>query len=42
MMKPRLISKEHAQVVGDAGGMIGVWTHLADSLKDFVKASRRW
>ena len=38
MMKPRLISKEHAQVVADAGGVIGVWTHLADSLKDFVES----
>ena len=37
MMKPRLISKEHARVVADAGGVIGVWTHLADSLKDFVE-----
>jgi membrane dipeptidase len=31
MMKPRLISKEHAQVIADAGGVIGVWTHLADT-----------
>jgi membrane dipeptidase len=38
MMKPRLISKEHAKVVADAGGVIGVWTHLADSLKDFVES----
>lgn len=38
MMKPRLISKEHAQVVADAGGVIGVWTHLADSLEDYVKS----
>src|SRR6516164_7155080 len=38
MMKPRLISKEHAKVVADAGGVIGVWTHLADSLEDFVKS----
>jgi membrane dipeptidase len=37
-MKPRLISKEHAKVVADAGGVIGVWTHLADSLKDFVES----
>jgi membrane dipeptidase len=22
----------------DAGGVIGVWTHLADSLKDFVES----
>jgi membrane dipeptidase len=40
MMKPRLISKEHAKVVADAGGVIGVWTHLADSLKDFVGSLR--
>jgi membrane dipeptidase len=38
MMKPRLISKEQAKVVADAGGVIGVWTHLADSLKDFVES----
>jgi len=31
MMKPRLISKEQAKVVADAGGVIGVWTHLADT-----------
>jgi membrane dipeptidase len=36
MMMPRLISKEHAKVVADAGGVVGVWTKLADSLKDFV------
>ena len=38
MMKPRLISKEHAKVVADAGGMIGVWTHLTDSLKEFAES----
>jgi membrane dipeptidase len=38
MMKPRLISKEHAQVVADAGGIVGVWTHLADSLQEFVES----
>src|SRR4029077_5435034 len=38
VMKPRLIGKEHAKVVADAGGVIGVWTHLADSLKDFVES----
>ena len=37
-MKPHLISKEHAKVVADAGGVIGVWTHLAYSLKDFVES----
>jgi membrane dipeptidase len=35
-MKPRLISKEHAKVVADAGGIVGVWTHMAGSLPDFV------
>jgi membrane dipeptidase len=38
MMMPRLISQEHAKVVADAGGVIGVWTHLADSLKEFVES----
>ena len=38
MMKPHLISKEHAKVVADAGGVIGVWTHLANSLKEFVES----
>ena len=37
MMKPRLISKEHAKVVADAGGVVGVWTKLADSMKEFVE-----
>jgi membrane dipeptidase len=31
MMRPRLISKEQAKIVADNGGVIGVWTHLADS-----------
>ncbi len=38
MMKPRLISKEHAKVVADAGGVIGVWTKLADLPKLFVES----
>ena len=38
MMKPRLISKDHAKVVADAGGVVGVWTHLADSLTAFVES----
>ncbi len=37
IMKPHLISKEHAKVVADAGGVIGVWTKLADSQKEFVE-----
>ena len=31
MMKPRLINRELAKTVADAGGVIGVWTHLADT-----------
>ncbi|MBV8811142.1 MAG: hypothetical protein JO033_20940 [Acidobacteriaceae bacterium] len=31
MMRPRLIGKEQAKIVADAGGVIGVWTHLADT-----------
>lgn len=38
IMKPRLISKEHAKVVADAGGIVGVWTHLTNSLSDFVES----
>jgi membrane dipeptidase len=37
MMKPHLISKERAKVVADAGGVIGVWTKLADSPKEFAE-----
>lgn len=38
MMKPHLISKEHAKVVADAGGVVGVWTHLTDSPAEFVES----
>jgi membrane dipeptidase len=31
MMRPRLISKDQAKLVADMGGVIGVWTHLADT-----------
>lgn len=31
MMMPRLISKEQATKFANGGGVIGVWTHLADS-----------
>ena len=37
MMMPHLISAEHAKVVADAGGVVGVWTHLSGSLKEFVE-----
>ncbi len=36
MMAPRLISKEHARVVAEAGGVIGVWTKLSDSMAEYV------
>jgi membrane dipeptidase len=37
MMMPRLISTEQAKIFADAGGVIGVWTHLADTPNDYVK-----
>lgn len=40
MMRPRLLSKEHAKVIGDAGGVVGVWTHLVDSPTEYVQAIR--
>ena len=40
MMRQRLISKEHAKVMADAGGVIGVWTHLVDSSAEYVQAVR--
>lgn len=36
MMMPRLINKEQAKIVADNGGVIGVWTHLADSPATFA------
>jgi membrane dipeptidase len=36
MMAPRLISKDHAGVVAEAGGVIGVWTKLSDSMSEYV------
>jgi len=36
MMRPRLISRENARIVADAGGVIGVWTHLADSPLEYA------
>ena len=40
MMRPRLIGKEQARMVANAGGLIGVWTHLADTPLDFAKNIR--
>ncbi|MBS1597072.1 MAG: membrane dipeptidase [Bacteroidetes bacterium] len=40
MMRPRLISKEQAKIVADAGGVIGVWTHLSDSPLEYAENVR--
>ena len=40
MMKPRLISKEQAKIVADSGGVIGVWTHLADTPIEYAQNVR--
>jgi microsomal dipeptidase-like Zn-dependent dipeptidase len=40
MMRPRLISKEQAGMVANAGGVIGVWTHLADTPLEYAKNVR--
>jgi len=40
MMRPRLISKEQARVVANAGGLVGVWTHLADTPLDYARNVR--
>ncbi|HLX93103.1 MAG TPA: membrane dipeptidase [Puia sp.] len=37
MMRPRLISKEQARIVADAGGIIGVWTHLSDTPLEYAQ-----
>ncbi len=40
MMRPRLISKEQAKIVADAGGVIGVWTHLSDTPLEYARNIR--
>ena len=40
MMKSRLLSKEHAKVIAEAAGVVGVWTHLVDSPAEYVQAVR--
>jgi membrane dipeptidase len=39
-MRRRLISKEHAREVADAGGVIGVWWRLVYTVKEYVAAIR--
>jgi membrane dipeptidase len=36
MMRPRLISKEQAKMVADAGGAVGVWTHLSNTSLEYA------
>lgn len=40
MMLPRLISKEQAKIVANAGGVIGVWTHLAETPLEYAQNIR--
>ena len=40
MMMPRLINKEQAKIFADAGGVIGIWTHIADTPLDYAKNIR--
>jgi membrane dipeptidase len=40
MMRPRLISKEQARVLADAGGLVGVWTHLANTPLEYARNIR--
>lgn len=40
MMKPRLISKPHAKLMADHGGLVGVWTHLADTPLEYAQNLR--
>ncbi len=40
MMKPRLISKEQAKIVADAGGVVGAWRHLTESPLEYAENIR--
>ena len=40
MMLPRLISSRMAKFVANEGGLIGVWTHLADSPLEYAQNVR--
>ena len=40
MMKPRLISKGHAKTIAEAGGVVGVWTHLVNSPAEYAQSIR--
>lgn len=36
MFQTRLLNRERARVVADAGGVVGVWVYLADSVQEYV------
>jgi membrane dipeptidase len=40
MMRPRLISKGQARMVADAGGLVGIWTHLSDTPVEYAQNIR--
>ena len=40
MMRPRLISKEQAEIVAGASGVIGVWTHLSETPLEYAQNIR--
>ena len=40
-MQRRLMSKDLARAAADAGGVIGVWWRLVDTLKEYVAAIKR-
>lgn len=37
IMRPRLISKEQARMIANAGGVVGVWAHLSDTPAEYAK-----
>lgn len=40
IMMPRLISKEQAKIVANAGGIVGVWTHFAETPLEYAQNVR--
>ncbi len=39
-MQSRLITKEHAKTIADAGGVVGVWTHQGNTPAEYIQAVR--
>ena len=40
IMRPRLIGKEQARIIADAGGLVGVWIHLSDTPLEYARNVR--